>query len=332
MLSAALIAGMAAAQVSREISFSNRVFTLSGPEGALSVSIDPGFQPMNTSTGRLWLPVNGYVMTFDKNGLGFRRNNHTDYTTFATVATSDKIFSAEELAQIKRDIESGTKRAAVSGISGWEQIGNKVYLLLRWDDSSGRPWLETLFAIDFNPSRPKSYYLGRFTGISTGKGAVSDRLMAENGLLYAITQDEKGSYLSQFALEEKKFGAQPLGPRFFDAKLIEGSLNGFGLIRSSAGTWVVHLVDREAGRSHPAAEFRGTINNVYPPAVLDYTNTANRRILLNLSSGAEVVLPNDCGVESTHAGIFLWTPKANPTQAALYSPPTFRTLARWQKP
>src|SRR5690606_18936729 len=89
MLSATVIAALAAAQVAREITFANKVFTLKGPEGTLSVPIERGFEPMNPATGRLWLPVNNYVLTFDPSGLGFRRNNHTDTTTFASVATSD---------------------------------------------------------------------------------------------------------------------------------------------------------------------------------------------------------------------------------------------------
>lgn len=328
-----LVAGTVLAQQTplREITFQDGVFTLKGPEGDSQISTRPKFEAMNTATGQLWLPVDKYVLTFNEKHVGFRRDNKSNYSGYSMIASSPKLFSQAQLDEINRDVAAKKKSLDVTAISGWEKIGNRVYLIMRWEDSTSKPWLEALVEIDFTGNAPVANLLGTFNGMTTARGRVNDKLIGENGKLYAVTESDAGSQLDWYDIASKQFSSSELGTRFTDSKLIEGSLSGMGFAVSPAKTMLVSLIDREKATSRQVAEVRGAIHGVYAPAILHY-GTANRKVLLNLTSGAEIVIPKDCGIEAVNAGILLWTPKTNPRAAALYSAGSFRTLARWNKP
>jgi len=332
MMLAMFVAGTVLAQQNplREITFLNGVFTLKGPEGDSQVSTRPTFQAMNTATGQLWLPVDKYVLTFNEKHVGFRRDNKTIYSGYSMIGTSPKLFSQAEIDQIKRDAAAKKISLDVSAISGWEKIGNRVYLLMRWEEKTQKPWLEALVEIDFTGKAPVANLLGRFEGMTSAKGRVNDKLISENGKLFVVTNGESKAMLGSYDIKSGSFTSKELGNRFLDSKLIEGSLSGVGFETTRAKTTLVSLIDREKANSRPVAEIRGSVMGVYSPAILHY-GTPTRKVLLNLASGAEIIIPNGCGMEAVDAGILLWTPKMNPQAAALYSAGSFRTLARWSK-
>jgi hypothetical protein len=315
----------------REIKFQDGIFTLNGPEGSSKVSVKPPFQAMNTSTGRLWLPVGGHILTFDDHGVGFRKNNRSTYATYASIATSDKLFSKSEIDDINRDVAANKKSHDVSAVSGWEKVGEAAYLILRWDDKQNTPWLEVLMKYEFTGGKPKATFLGRFDSLTGSHGRVNDKLIFENGSLITVTHGAETSLLETYDIASKEFGKNSLEGSLGDSKLIQGSLYGMGVSVTPAKTYLISLIDREKRASHQVAEIRGTIQDLYSPAVLQYTN-GTRTMLLSLTTGAEIVVPNNCGIQDVPSGILLWTPKDKPQVAALYSSGSFRTLARWSKP
>ncbi len=315
----------------REIKFQDGFFTLNGPEGSSKISVRPGFEAMNTSTGRLWLPAGGSILTFDEKGVGFRKNNRSTYATYASIATSDKIFNKSEIDTINRDVAANKKSLDVSAVSGWEKIGETVYLILRWDDKQSKPWLEVLMRYEFTGGKPKATFLGRFDSLTGARGRVNDKMIAENGKLITVTHSSKTSLLESYDIASKEFGKNALQDKLADSKLIEGSLLGLGISSTPAKTYLISLIDREKHESQRVAEIRGNIQGLYSPAVLQYSHNS-RTMLLSLTTGAEIIIPNNCGIESVAAGMLLWTPKDKPQAAALYSSGSFRTLARWSKP
>ncbi|MBA4292189.1 hypothetical protein C0431_04395 [bacterium] len=330
---ASLAAGIVLTQQAplRQITFQDDLFTINGPEGKTNVSLNPGFEPMNTATGRLWLPVADHVLTFDSNGIGFRKNNKSTYATYNSIATSDKLFTKEQRDQINRDVAAGTKKLEVSAVSGWEKVNDTAFIILRWDDKAGKPWLEALMRFDFPKGKPTVTYLGRFDSFTQATGRVNDKLIFENGELSTVTHSGDVSLLESYSIESKSFTKSPLGANFVDAKLVPGSLSGLGIQRTPAQTYIVSLIDRETKTSQAVGEIRGEIAGLYAPSVLHYKSNG-RSILFSLSSGSEIVIPNDCGIESINSGILLWTPAQKPKAAALYSSTSFRTLARWSQP
>lgn len=315
----------------REIKFQDGIFTLNGPEGLSKVSSQPGFQAMNTSTGRLWLPVGDHILTFDEKGVGFRKSNRANYATYASIATSDKIFSKVEIDEINRDVANNRKSLDVSAISGWEKVGNAAYLILRWDDNQKKSWLEVLMKFEFTSGKPKVTYLGKFDSKTGATGRVNDKLIFENDKLFVVTHGQETSLLESFDVSKKEFGKFALQERLADSKLIEGSLYGMGIAPTPAKTILISLIDREKNSSKHVAEIRGTIQGLYSPAILQYSHNS-KTMLLSLTTGAEIVIPSGCGIQSVPAGMLLWTPKENPKAAALYTAGSFRTLARWSKP
>ncbi|MFM9871849.1 MAG: hypothetical protein ACKVQS_00125 [Fimbriimonadaceae bacterium] len=315
----------------REIKFQDGFFTLNGPEGSSKVSIRPGFQAMNTSTGRLWLPVGGHILTFDEKGVGFRKSNRATYATYASIATSNKIFTKAEIDEINRDVANNRKSLDVSAVSGWEKVGETAYVMLRWDDKQSKPWLEVLMRYDFTGGKPRATYLGKFDSHTGARGRVNDKMIFENGKLLVVTHGSETSLLETFDVSSKEFGKTSLQDHLVDSKLIEGSLYGIGVTPTPAKTFLVSLIDREKGKSQRVAEIRGSIQDLFAPAILKYASN-DRTILLSLTTGAEIVIPNNCGIEAVPSGMLLWTPSDQPKTAALYSSGSFRTLARWSKP
>lgn len=333
MLLASLVAGTVLAQQNplREITFSNSVFTIKGPEGNSQVSTLPQFQAMNTTTGQLWLPMDKYVLTFNEKGFGFRRDNKVTYADYSYIPLVPDFSPTEQIEFTKREVANKRRSLSVSAISGWEKIGSHVYVLMRWDDKSGRSWLEALVDIDFSGKAPMARLVGGFDGMSTAKGRVNDKLISENGKLYIVVNGESKATLCTYDPAKGEFSSKEISSYYTDSKLIEGSLYGMGFELTPAKTLLVNLIDREQGNSRTVAEVRGSIYGLYAPAILHYGNS-NRKVLLNLTSGAEMVVPSGCGLQAVDAGILLWTPKEKPTAAALYSAGSFRTLARWVKP
>lgn len=316
----------------RTITFKDGVFTLKGPEGTEQVSTLPAFRAMNMSTGQLWLPVADKVLTFTKEGVGIRHKGKTSTTKYNTVPTSDRLFTAEEIAATKEAVAAGTRKLEVSAISGWEKVGDTVYLILRWDGvKDNRPWLEVLMEVNLK-GQPSARALAKLPATTTAVGRVNDKLMAENGTLFSPVQDAEGLKMASYSLADNKLDLAPMAPnRVTDARFIEGSLNGVAWTRTGAGTWLVSLLDRERKSAEVVSEIRGNMLGLYAPSIL-YYGRRDQRVLLNLTSGAELIVPSNVGMQSVTAGIFLWTPAQNPTAAALYSHGGFRTLERWSAP
>lgn len=316
----------------RTITFKDGVFTLKGPEGAEQVSTLPAFRAMNMSTGQLWLPVADKVLTFTKDGVGIRHKGKTSTTKYNTVPTSDRLFTAEEIAATKEAVKAGTRKLEVSAISGWEKVGDTVYLILRWDGvKDNRPWLEVLMEVNLK-GQPSAKALAKLPATTTAVGRVNDKLMAENGILFSPVQDAEGLKMASYSLADNKLDLAPMAPnRVTDARFIEGSLSGVAWTRTGAGTWLVSLLDRERKSAEVVSEIRGNMLGLYAPSIL-YYGRRDQRVLLNLTSGAELIVPSNVGMQSVTAGIFLWTPAQNPTAGVLYSHGGFRTLERWSAP
>ncbi len=305
------------------------------PTGAepVKVAIDPGVVPMNTSTGRLWLPVGRKVLTFDKNGIGIRFNNKATFYKLEGIPTSPKVFSISEIKSVVKDTETNSKKLSLSAISGWVKVGNKVYLLARWEDSSLNPWLETLIEFNLSDQNPKPVLLGKFNGYSKALGQVNDKLVLQGEDLSIATFTDDGPAIATYSIPNRTFGTQYLKTEDTpptEMKLIENSRFGISFRKTAANTILVGVINSEAATHEIAAEVRGSIIDIYSPTMLVTVNEGRKNIT-NLLTGAQIIIPNDAGIASTSQGLLLWTPKQAPSQAALYTFGSFRTISRWSK-
>ncbi|MCB0825081.1 MAG: hypothetical protein KDC26_02725 [Armatimonadetes bacterium] len=313
------------------ITYANGVFTLTSSLGVERVKVDPGLVPMNMSTGRLWLPIDKVVVTFDHQGLGIRRNNKASYSTFSPIATSTDIMSKDAADDVNRAVANGTKTLEVSSISGWEKIGNDLYLLLRWEDSKGATWLEALTKTSFKNGNPTTTLLGKFEGFSTAKGRVNDKLNLNDNKLTVPTLQGNELGVETYDIASGLFSRLGVGEvNIEDAKIIEGSRYGFTIKMSPAKTYLIGLFDTTQGQHEMAAEIRGSLVNVYKPSILCYLR-GNQKVLVNLMTGAEIALPRDVEIREVTQGLLIWTPGDKPTQATLYTYGGFRTIAGWKQ-
>lgn len=319
--------------VARELTFGDGRFTLKGPEGVEVVPVSATGPAMNVSAGRLWIPVAGKVVSFDAEGLAVRSGGRRSVTTFTSVATSRDLMSQEEADAVNRAVAAGERTLDVNGVSGWEVVGEVVYLLLRWETTARSPWLEALVSIDLGEQRPQARLHGSFSGFTGASGRVADRLVHENGVMMAMTRTSEGLQVASFDIRGRVFSTRPLVGGMFgqyvSGTLVGGSDKGVVFHRTPAGTLMVGLADRSRGTLRQVNEVRGSVLGVHAPALLHYAR-GEHRVLLNLESGAEVVVPRDLGLRSVSAGVLLWTPAGAPRSGAVYSLGSFRTLARWR--
>lgn len=315
------------------LQFSQGVFSIQTGGTPLKVPVDPGLVPMNPSTGRIWLPVNKSVWTFDSNGVGYRANNKATYDKLVGLPVSPKLFSEDEIRANAADVKAGKKSFAVSAISGWHKLGNKVYFLARWDDKSNSPWLEALMQTDFNGKVPKTTLVGRFDGFTHAAGRVNSKLILQDGSLVASVFTADGPAIAKYDIAQGLFSSNSITgvdspPR--DIKLLEGSRYGLSFRKTPANTILVGVLNTEDNTHSLAAEVRGSILGAYSPSHLLFRHDG-RKVLINLLTGAEILIPEDAGLRSTPQGLLLWTPAKEPAAAALYAFGSYRTVARWSK-
>ena len=216
---------------------------------------------------------------------------------------------------------------------GWVKVGNKVYLLARWEDSSLNPWLETLIEFNLSDQNPKPVFLGKFNGYSKALGQVNDKLVLQGEDLSIATFTDDGPAIATYSIPNRTFGTQYLKTEDTpptEMKLIENSRFGISFRKTAANTILVGVINSEAATHEIAAEVRGSIIDIYSPTMLVTVNEGRKNIT-NLLTGAQIIIPNDAGIASTSQGLLLWTPKQAPSQAALYTFGSFRTISRWSK-
>lgn len=315
------------------LTFKDGVFTVQAASGPQQVSTLPGFRAMNTSTGRLWQPIGNRVVTFDQNGLGIRQNNRASHSTLPNIAVSTKIMTQAEADEVNRAVAEETRTLDVAALSGWELVGTDLYLLCRWEDNGGNPWLEALVKVDAAANPPVSTLIGKFKGLSTAQGRVNDRLVLREGRLYVPTLDQDAFSLAHYNLQSGEFGHTVLteGGRLpGDAKLLENSRYGVTFTKTTTGTILVGRFSVDQPGHLVNTEIRGSVLDAFQPAMLVHLRQ-NRKVVHNLLTGAELEIPRNSGLEPTPEGVLLWAPAQNPAQAALYTYGNFRTITRWTK-
>lgn len=312
------------------LAFRNNHFIIGGASEQ-KISILPGFQPMNTAAQQLWIPVGKRVVTYSEGKLGFRQNNHASYTHLSSLALSPQIHEQVAIEEINRDIAAGTKSMDFSAISGFEVVGEELYLLARWDTlDTHQPWLELLLKITFPQGKARTDFLHRFDGFTMAAGLVNDKLVLQGEDLHAVFVDGPELELGKYNIKTKKASAKVLQAKVDEAKLFEESRFGFTLTKTPAGTFLVGLINTDTASHTYQAEIRGSIFDAFKPCMLGYVQN-DRKVLLNLMTGAQVDLPLDSGIVSASTGLLVWSPEKKPTEGVLYNFGGLKRLASWKK-
>lgn len=323
---ASLMMGQTATLVYKEGSFEIKT-----PAQSLLVSTERYVGPAPFPSDNVTLTYSGRQITFDSKGLGIRQGNAYGYSKLPSLAMTTKLFGNQEIAETKAKIASGERQAGFSALSGFEYVGSTLYLLLRWEEKSGLPWLEALVGIDMSQKQLQPKLVGRFDGLSFAKGIVDDRLDSWNGGLAAFTVkgDEWG--LASITPENGSKSFASYGRKAAAARLIPGGLKAIGMTPTSYGTTLVTLVDLATHRARLASEVRGQIRGVVEPNILHWRE-GSQNVFTNLETGAELRPTWDSVPVTTSLGLLVYSPSINPERASLYDPSSFRQTASWTKP
>ncbi len=330
MVTTILLSGLVYQQSLRVLTLQDGRFVMKGPLGESSVEILPRPEPINRETGRMWLPIGGKVVTFDEQGVGFRWDGKSVHSRYASAATSDKLFSPDEIQETKDAVARGERKLEVSALSGFSTVEDKAYLLLRWDRADGTPWLEILMEIDPGATPPTARMVGRFQVFSQASGKVDNRLTYRNGKFWTTGTLEDRLCVSSIDLSSGESFVTPIGKAAGDSKFIAESGAIVAIQKTPAETLVVSFCEPDSRSIQQVAEFRGSVKGMHAPSVLEYL-TNGSRLLHNLSTGALMEIEPDMGVAGSLDGVLIWSPAKAPTSASWLTPGSFRTLATWKR-
>lgn len=314
-----------------EITLSDGRFEVKDAAISASVPLRTEPTPLDRAGGRLTIAYEGRVITFDKDGLGIKERNTQSYSRLPFVATSGELFTDDEIADNKQLISQARRKAEVSALSGYELVGSDLYLLLRWDDSDGAPWLEALLRLPLAEARPAAKLVGRMPGISFARSLVDDRLVQRGGLLATLTNHGDAWGLASHDPKSGEMSFVGLGQPVGTAAFTHGNDRAVAQTRTRYGTTLVGLADLQSGSFRYSAEIRGAGGTFVPPRYYRYARGTSI-VLMNLESGAETLVPGQSRQESTPLGLLVWSPSDKPATATLLHSENFRRLASWPPP
>ncbi|MGV3617653.1 MAG: hypothetical protein ACO1SV_20195 [Fimbriimonas sp.] len=269
---------------------------------------------------------------WDDRGLTVRRGTRTFSTYLPEIPTSPRAFPRAEILKTIDLLQQAKRTRNAAALSGAMRIGNDAYFLLRWEDTSGKPWAEALVKVDLSADDLKPKFLGRFEGLSVAYRPIDDRLVHLNGIPATVTRTADAWGMATYDPKTQKFGFRPMG-----AKLISllplGRSEALFVETTAYGTTAGGEVDLETGRRQERFESRGNarfVDAVQPWFMVATRGTSTQ--IRNGETGSEAPIPTGAGIVRAGAYVVVFTPYANPTSATLYEPERWKKLATWKAP
>lgn len=316
----------AAFTVQPDISFADGLFTIKDGDDTVTVPLSTTAPLLDATADRLSMEVSGTLITFDQRGLGIQYADKGGFTGLGYMPTTPKLFTREQILRNVELIDSGERQASVSSISGFEIVGDTVFLLLRWDDKAGDPWLETLVYIDTSGEAPKVNLVGRFVGFTFAKGVVSDELHGKGGRLYAVTRSESGFGIGDYSPADQKVGYR-IVPGVVDRITLFG--DGFLTERTTVyGTTLIGVLDPLSLAHRMVLETRGEVVESGLLSALRIKE-GGASSLVALGSGAKIEVESGWAYADTKFGVLKWNPVEEPEQAELLETGGWKRVASW---
>ncbi len=269
---------------------------------------------------------------WDSRGLSVRHLDFSMSTRLPEIALTPKLFSREQIIANRELIAKGERSKDSNALSGSRRIGDEVYFLVRWDDKTGKPWLEALVRVNLKLAKPKPELVGKMDGFSVATGKIDDQLVLVGASPAAFIKNESGAWgVGALDRTSSEFTFRPLGSGLRSVTALSPRLaiamedTGYGKIR-------VVRIDLVSGARRDIAELPGvpTLVDTAAPALVTVSSNLGPA-LRNLETGAEMSLPAKPAVRRTSAGILVWN-VGQPETCALYSPERFLKLASAGKP
>ncbi len=310
-----------------QLTFADGAFVIQDGDDKVTVPLSAADPPLQFKGDKLNMRIGDTLITFDKSGLGIRYRGKGGFTTLGYMPTSPKIFSTEDIVRNTELAKTGERPARVSAVSGFEVVNDKLYMLLRWDDKSGEPWLETLVDIDTSGDTPKVGLIGRFGGFSYTSGPVSDELYSTGTKLFVVLRGVDGLALGTCDTLQGTTVFKKLAPIVDECHRF-GSLF-YTITKSPHGMKSVGIVNPVPERFRAVLETRGEI---LPSALTSSlaVKEGGHTSLFAFITGAKLLVEDGSGFAETPYGVLVWTPKAKPIRATLRETEGWTIVSEWK--
>lgn len=270
-----------------------------------------------------------YAISWTSKGLWVREGKWSHVTRLPEIATSPKLQSADSIREVLARAGKGELELGASSLAGAEAIGDKLVLLIRWEDKLRKPWLEALISLDVAGRQRKPALIGKFTGFTRAAAqGDDDRLFMMGQALAAVTEDGAKWGLARFDPETGASTFDSFGERL-DSWAAKGDSLYF-VERTEYGTNLAGAVERSgAGRRLFAEARRSARWLALDPPLLHLEDSEGVR-LMHAISGRLQEFAAGTDARWTNAGVLAWSPAKAPVRAALFNPEGWRPLARWE--
>jgi len=269
---------------------------------------------------------------WDERGLTIRNGKRVISSHLEGIPTSPRLRSHDDILTTLKAKQDDGRSLKAGGLSGAKRVGKSVYLLVRWQDAPGRPWLECLVKVDLSSPDPAPQAIIIIPGFTFATKLIDDDLYAAPGKLYTYIQkgDSWGAW--DYDLKTGEASYQTLGKNPVSITMLENQRIGF-VERSDQDTFYTGIFD-------PASESRIDLQEFssQPVFVKDASGEAIVRVMqrghpafVDLDTGATLLFSSSPEVLQTQYGLLFYGGGAHPVRAWLYSPKTWAPLAWWSK-
>lgn len=254
------------------------------------------------------------------------------YTTdFHEIPTSPRLRSR---ADIRDTIQNHENRGA-SVLSGYQVFDQTAYLLVRWEEADGTPWLEALVKLKLDDADPRPQVLTVLPGLSFASTAVPNVLGRNGSTLVALlrkpNEPDQPWGRWDFHLDDSTQNFAQLGshPKF--AK-VEANGSASFIDQTSDGGYRSGIIypNGTTQRLVFESDYPISVPLLSRGKVLETTDDKGRNFLVSLATGSVSYLNPGTSVIATQAGILLVSKLENPDQAMLLDPDTLAVLAKWE--
>lgn len=309
-----------------QIDLKRDAFVVTGPSGPETV---PLRQTPKVAQDKFALKDGDHWVVWDQRGLTVRVGTHAKTTRLPDVATSLKANTREQIAETIDKIQRGERTREAAALSGFELVGEQLYLLVRWEEKGGAPWMECVVRVDLATKSNAPVFVGRMPAVSKASGPVADELFLTGGKLATIAVDGPQWGLAFWDVAES-FG------RFVGI--------GSGLARHSVqpdGASVLFVEDTgyrtqlggvaqlPSGERRNLVESAGRVSFVSAKPIVARIDDDLGVALRFAGSGLEQRFAKGTEARACGYGLLVWSPKEAPLRAALFPGSDWIPSARW---
>ncbi|MBI3721699.1 MAG: hypothetical protein HY248_04025, partial [Fimbriimonas ginsengisoli] len=198
---------------------------------------------------------------WDSRGLTIRVGSVAKSFRLPELAVSPRLSSREQILETLKLVEAGKRTKEASALSGGKRLGNWAYFLARWDDTSGKPWLEALARVSLIESKPAWRLVGKFEGVSLGRGSIDDRLYTRAGSLVVVERLGEAWGEASYSPTLGAFGFRPMG-KGLEAFMPQAEGRGLFVERTGYGSQIGGEADGGSGSRHELIETHAKIEFV----------------------------------------------------------------------